>query len=121
MKKKSAAHHGEQAAHLQRSMKRATDNCGCWAPLAFEVKETTGSSLLKSVLLALRRAPVLFNIRALEIQLQSQNTAIQQTTDTDLLLEMIDARRETRDELAMARRQYSALLPVGVVKVWAIY
>lgn len=75
---------------------------------------------MKRLILAIRRAWAMFKVRSLDLQLQSQNTVMQATTDTDLLIEISAARRETQADLLKARQKYSALLPIGTVKVWEI-
>ena len=69
---------------------------------------------------AIRRAIALFRIRSLEIQAQAQSDAIASVSDGDLYQDISAARRITSKELASARANYTALLPVGQRKTWSI-
>lgn len=67
----------------------------------------------------IRRACLLFVIWSLEIHLADQKRAIRSAISPEEFKKVFAAKVRTEDELAAARNEYSALLPVGTIKVWA--
>lgn len=73
---------------------------------------------LKSASTALKRLFWLYQIRSLEITIHGQTTTLDYITDRMLEARIIAARHHTRCELAKARAEYNALLPVGKRRIW---
>ena len=73
---------------------------------------------LKSASTALRRLFWLYQIRSLEITIHGQSECLDLVVDRLLEARIIAARHHTRCELAKARAEYNALLPVGQRRIW---
>ena len=73
---------------------------------------------LKSASTAIRRLFWLYQIRSLEITIHGQSECIDLVVDRLLEARIIAARHHTRRELAKARAEYNALLPVGQRRIW---
>lgn len=73
---------------------------------------------MKYLINLLKRAGLVIQIRCLEITVDGQTECLECVRDPSLQLKIIIARQQTRRELNRLRAQYSALLPVGVVRVW---
>ena len=68
----------------------------------------------------LRRACLYFVIRSLEIRLHDQTRTLRENLPTDNFMSILIERENTKRELAKARSEYSALLPIGKRKVWGV-
>lgn len=77
-------------------------------------------SALKSALTVARRLFWLFKIRSLEITIHGQTECLACIGDRLLEARIIAARSMARRELAEARSNYNALLPVGRRRTWRI-
>lgn len=75
-------------------------------------------SVLKTALTALKRIFWLYQIRSLEITIHGQTTTLDYITDRMLEARIISARHMAKRELAAARAEYNALLPVGQRRTW---
>ena len=75
-------------------------------------------SVLKTALTALKRIFWLYQIRSLEITIHGQTTTLDYITDRMLESRIIAARHMAKRELAKARAEYNALLPVGQRRTW---
>lgn len=68
----------------------------------------------------IRRACLRFVIWSLEIHLADQNQALRTAVSSKEFSAILTAKTDTQDELARVRKEYSALLPVGIIKKWGI-
>lgn len=68
----------------------------------------------------LRRACLYFSIRSLEIRLHDQTETLRKNLPTDIFMSILIEREKTKRELAKARSEYSALLPIGKCKTWGV-
>lgn len=73
---------------------------------------------LKTLSTAIRRLFWLYQIRSLEITIHGQTSTLDYIADRILEARIIAARHHTRRELAKARAEYNALLPVGQRRIW---
>lgn len=74
---------------------------------------------MKSLLTAIRRAVLLFQIRSLEITVDGQNQALEYVRDQITRKRIEVARMAARRELARLRGKYNATLPPGKRVIWA--
>ena len=77
-------------------------------------------SALKSASTAAMRLFWLFQIRSLEITIYGQSECLACIGDRLLEGRIIAARSMARRELATARSEYNALLPVGQRRTWTL-
>jgi hypothetical protein len=75
-------------------------------------------TVLKTASTAARRLFWLYQVRSLELTIDGQTTTLEYITDRMLETRIIAARHITRRELAAARANYNALLPVGQRRTW---
>lgn len=75
---------------------------------------------MKSLLTAIRRAILLFQIRSLEITVDGQNQALECVRDQITRQRIEVARMASRRELARLRGKYNATLPPGKRIVWSV-
>lgn len=75
---------------------------------------------MKSLLNAIRRAALMFQIRSLEITIDGQNACLECIGDKMLESRIIIARSNARRELARVRSSYNATLPPGVRVNWSM-
>lgn len=73
---------------------------------------------LKTASTAARRLFWLYQIRSLEITIHGQTSTLDYITDRMLEARIIAARHMAKRELAKARAEYNALLPVGQRRTW---
>ena len=73
---------------------------------------------MKTILNAIRRACLWFLIRELERELHDRREMIRLPAPCDEYTTWFIAIEHTRIELARARSEYNALLPVGQRKTW---
>ena len=77
-------------------------------------------SALKSAWTVAKRLFWLFQIRSLEITIHGQTECLAMIGDRLLEARIVAARSMTRRELAIARANYNALLPVGRRRTWTL-
>lgn len=75
---------------------------------------------MKSLLIAIRRAVLLFQIRSLEITVDGQNQALECVRDQITRQRIEVARMAARRELARLRAKYNATLPPGRRVTWSM-
>ena len=68
----------------------------------------------------LRRVCLYFVIRSLEIRLHDQSLVLRSSLSADHFITVLIERENTKRELAKARSEYSALLPIGKCKTWGV-
>jgi len=73
---------------------------------------------MKSLLTAIRRWILLFQVRSLEITIDGQNQTLECVRDQTTWSRIIFARADAKRELARLRAEYNATFAPGVRKVW---
>ena len=73
---------------------------------------------LKTASTALKRLFWLYQIRSLEITIHGQTECLEYVIDRLLQARIVAARHHARRELAQARAEFNALLPVGKRRIW---
>lgn len=74
---------------------------------------------MKSILTAIRRAILMFQIRSLEITIAGQNECLEYVRDQITRQRIEVARMAARSELATLRAKYNATLPPGRRVIWS--
>lgn len=75
---------------------------------------------MKTIITAIRRAILMFQIRSLEITIAGQNECLECIGDKLLQGRIIIARSISRRELAIVRGKYNATLPPGKRVIWSM-
>ena len=74
--------------------------------------------MMKTLLNLIKRAGWLYQIRSLEILIDGQAECLSLVNDPMLHHRIVMARSDARRNLAKARAEYNALLPIGQRRTW---
>lgn len=75
---------------------------------------------MKRVITVAKRAILLFQMRAIEIQIDGMNECMDAVRDPVVQFKITAARVNARKELARIRKEYNATLPAGERRTWRL-